>query len=134
MSSTILYKVGPKKVGIRGEQLKYVARPFYAPKLSEKDIIDRIRDNYMGITRGMIHSVLDAVVNEFHNQLFNGHPVKLTGLGTFRISFNSEAHDTPDTLTADAIHNPRIIFVPDISLRREVKDGIVFEEIGKQSV
>ena len=125
---TFPFKVGPKKVGLRGQQLKYVARPYYATKLSEADILNTIVRNYDGLNKGELFSALDAIVNEFRNHLFSGHPVKLMGLGTFRVSFNSESHDTPEGFTSKDIKNPRIIFIPDKGLREEMKKEIVFEE------
>lgn len=128
MSSTFRFKVGPKKVGIRGQQLKYVARPFYASRLTEDNIIEQIVRNYHGLNKGMVYMVIDAILREFRNFLFYGHPVKLKDFGTFRVSFNSTSHDTPDGFTQEDIKNPRIIFTPDARLREELKREIEFEE------
>ena len=125
---TFRFKVGPKKVGIGGKQLKYVARPYYASKLSEDNIVEQIAETSAGINKGMIYSVLDAIIREFREQLFLGHPVKLAGLGTFRVSFDSESKDTPEGFSGADIKNPRIIFTPDMDLRREMSRVLKFEE------
>ena len=125
---TFRFKVGPKKVGIGGKQLKYVARPYYAPKLSEGNIIEQITETNTGVSKGMIYSVLEAIIHEFREQLFLGHPVKLAGLGTFRVSFDSESKDTPEGFSGADIKNPRIIFTPDMDLRREMSNVLKFEE------
>ena len=126
---TVLYKVGPKKVGLGGEQLKYVARPFYGPKQSETDTIDQIVRNYGGLRAYQIRGVVDAIVNDFQNQLMHGHPMKIAGLGTFRLSFNSTSHDTPEGFTAADIKNPHIVFIPDPKLKRMIRERVVFEEV-----
>ena len=125
---TFRFKVGPKKVGLGGKQLKYVARPYYAGKQSEKDIVKQTVENTRGVNEDIIYSVLEAVTQEFREHLFLGHPVKLAGLGTFRISFDSATHDSPDDFTATDIKNPRIIFTPDMSLRREMAQVLRFQE------
>ena len=122
------FKVGPKKVGIGGKQLKYVARPCYAPKLNKDDIVEQIAENNRGVNKGMIYGVLEAINQEFRHFLLNGHPVNLAGLGTFRVSFDSESKDEPVGFTDADIKNPRIIFTPDIALRREMLKELKFEE------
>ena len=126
--ATIWFKVGPKKVGLRGQQLKYVARPFYGPKQSEQDTIDQIVRNYDGLRAYQVHGVVEAIVNDFQNQLMHGHPVKIAGLGTFRLSFNSVSHDNPDDFTAADIKNPHIVFIPDPKLKRMIRERVVFEK------
>ena len=125
---TILFKVGPKKVGLGAEQLKYVARPFYGPKQSEGDTIKQIVRNYHGIHPYQIRGVIDAIVNDFQNQLMHGHPMKIAGLGTFRLSFNSTSHDTPEAVTAEDIKNPHIVFIPDPELKKIIRERVVFEK------
>lgn len=125
---TFRFKVGPKKVGLGGKQLKYVARPYYAGKQNEKDIVKQMVENTHGVNEGMIYSVLEAVIQEFREHLFLGHPVKLAGLGTFRVSFDSATHDSPNDFTAADIKNPRIIFTPDMSLRKEMAQVLQFQE------
>lgn len=126
--ATFLFKVGPKKVGLRGEKLKYVARPFYGPKQSEKDTIEQISRNYDGLRPYQIRGAVDAIVNDFQNQILQGHPMKIAGLGTFRLSFNSASHDTPEEVTAEDIRNPHIVFQPDPELKRLIRETVVFEE------
>ena len=125
---TFRFKVGPKKVGLRGEQLKYVARPFYASRMTEDDIIESIVRNYSGTNKGMVAMVLDAIQREFRNHLFHGHTIRLRNFGTFRLSFNSASHDSPNDFKAEDIKNPHIVFTPDISLRRDLKSELTFEE------
>ena len=126
---TFRFKVGPKKVGLGGKQLKYVARPYYAPKLEEDKVVSQIANINMGVNRGVIYMVLEAIISEFRHFLFQGHPVKLAGLGTFRVSFGSEAKDSPEGFTEADIKNLRILFTPDINLRRELLSELRFEEI-----
>ena len=126
---TILFKAGPKKVGLRGTQLKYVARPFYGAKQSEGDTIKQIVRNYRGIQPYQVHGAIDAIVNDFQNQLMHGHPMKIAGLGTFRLSFNSASHDTPEAVTAEDIRNPHIVFIPDPELKRIIRERVVFEKV-----
>ncbi len=122
----IPFKVGPKKVGIQGKKLRYVARPHCAPKLKEMDIIEQVIRNYGGVNKGEVVGVLDALANEFRNMLFLGHAVKLMGFGTFRISFSSDSYETPEEVTPESIRNARIIFTPDKTLKNDMKKNAVF--------
>ncbi len=123
----MLYKVGSKKVGIGGKRKGYVARPYYATKQNELDIIRQVARNYGGVNEGEVYAVLQALANAFEDTLFHGHPVKLPGFGTFRISFSSRSHPTPGAVSADDISDPRIIFTPDPRLRKILKEQTTFE-------
>lgn len=126
--STCFFKVGPKKVGIGGKKLKYVARPYYVPKQSENDTIEQIVRNFDGLRPYQVRGVVDAIVNDFHNQIMKGHPMKIAGLGTFRLSFNSTSRDTPEGFTSADILNPHIIFTPEKKLKNYIQTHVVFEE------
>ena len=127
--NTFRFKVGPKKVGIGGRKLRYVARPYYAVKLNEDTVVRQIAELNMGVSKGVVYSVLEAIISEFKQFLFLGHPVKLAGLGTFRLSFDSESKDSPEGFTAADIKNLRILFRPDVELKKEMYAKVKFEEM-----
>lgn len=126
----MMFKVGPKKVGLGGKVLRYVARPFYAPRLTDRDILRSVVKNYAGLTQGEVFSVCDAVANEFRNHLFLGHPVRMMGLGTFRVSFGSKSHARRGDVTHEDISHARILFTPEPELLNELREEMEFVEEG----
>ena len=122
----MMYKVGTKKVGFGQQQKRYVARPLYAPKLNGRDILRSVVNNYAGLTQGEVFSVCDAVANEFRNHLFMGHPVRLMGLGTFRVSWDSKSHERAGEVSAADISRARILFTPEAALLGELKSETEF--------
>ncbi len=116
--STIRFKVGPKKVGFQQQKVKYVARPKYGNKMGEKEILDNIEESYGGAKRGEVQMALDAVVRQFSKFMMEGHPIRLSWLGTFRVSFDSKSKDSPEGFSKKDIKNPRIIFTPDKELKK----------------
>ncbi|MCR4614081.1 MAG: HU family DNA-binding protein [Bacteroidaceae bacterium] len=128
----MMFKVGPKKVGLGGKNLRYVARPFYAARLSDRDILCSVARNYAGLTKGEVFSVCDAVANEFRNHLFMGHTVRLMGLGTFRVSFDSVSKERRSEVKAEDISHPRVLFTPEPELLDELRNETKYVEEGKE--
>ena len=128
----MMFKTGPKKVGFGQQTTKYVARPFYAPRMTDRDILRSVTRNYAGLTQGEVFSVCDAVANEFRNHLFTGHPVRLMGLGTFRVSFDSASKERPEQVTQEDIRHARILFTPEPELLEELREEMEFVEEGKE--
>lgn len=129
----MLFKVGPKKVGLRGKIRRYVARPFYAARLTDRDILRSVTRNYAGLTQGEVFSVCDAVANEFRNHLFMGHAVRLMGLGTFRVSFDSASKERPEQVTQEDISHARVLFTPEPELLDELRKDTEYVEYGKET-
>ena len=61
--------------------------------------------------------------------MMNGHTIHLEDFGSFKISFDSASKETPDGFTDKDIKNPRIIFIPDIRLRKKIKESLFFTEM-----
>ena len=49
-----------------------------------------------GIEQSEIAVVSDAVMKQLNELLFNGHPIKVTGLGTFKLGISSEGVSAAD--------------------------------------
>ena len=122
------FKVGPKKVGFGDQKTKYVARPYYAPKIDKDSLYEAVRES-SGVQKGRVVDVVEALITQFEQLMMNGHVIHLENFGTFRISFESKSKETPDGFSDKDIKNPRIIFTPDIKLRKKVKESLFFKEI-----
>ena len=122
------FKVGPKKVGFENQRTVYVARPYYASKIDKDSLYDNVMQS-SGVKKEKVVGVVDALITQFEQLMMNGHTIQFGDLGTFRISFESASKDTPDGFTDKDIKNPRIIFTPDIKLRKKVKESLFFTEM-----
>lgn len=49
-----------------------------------------------GVEQAQVAIIFDAVAKQIKEQLFNGHPIKVEGLGTFKIGVNSEGWGEAD--------------------------------------
>lgn len=128
----MMFKVGPKKVGFGQQRKNYVARPYYAPRITDRDLLRSVVKNYRGLTQGEVFSVCDAVANEFRNHLFMGHPVRLMGLGTFRVSWDSASKEHPEEVSAEDIGRCRVLFTPEPELLDEMREEMEFVERGSE--
>ncbi len=122
------FKVGPKKVGFRNQRTVYVARPYCASKIDKDSLYDYVKES-SGVQKEKVVRVMDALITQFEQLMMNGHTIHLGDFGTFKISFSSTSKDTPDGFTDKDIKNPRIIFTPDIRLRKKVKERLFFTEM-----
>lgn len=122
------FKVGPKKVGFGNQRTAYVARPYYASKIDKHSLYESIMDS-SGIKKDKVVGVVDALITQFEQLMMNGHTIHLEDFGSFKISFDSASKETPDGFTDKDIKNPRIIFIPDIRLRKKIKESLFFTEM-----
>jgi hypothetical protein len=71
---------------------------------------------------------MNAVLNEFHNFMLNGHSVELPGLGYFRFSFSAKAAKSEDELKEKGLQmkRKRVLFRPNTLIREELS-AVTFE-------
>ena len=77
-----------------------------------------------------MRSAMNAVLNEFHNFMLNGHSVELPGLGYFRFSFSAKMSKTPEELKEKGLKlkRKRVLYRPNI-LIREGLDAINYQMV-----
>jgi predicted histone-like DNA-binding protein len=78
------------------------------------------------LSSGYVQSVLSNIVEVLPLLLKLGQPVKLEGVGTFRISVTSEWPAVDNELSAHHISGVKIVFLPGAELKRSA-GNITFE-------
>ena len=114
------------KVATRKQRIAYmkkemiVTKPVYYETVKEKELLEAAARNN-GIKKGVINTAVEAVINEFKNFLFKGHPVVIPGLGTFKVRLQAHACETSDLDNAgvSAVYRRGISYVADKELKQE---------------
>jgi nucleoid DNA-binding protein len=81
-----------------------------------------------------MRSAMNAVLNEFHNFMLNGHSVELPGLGYFRFSFSAKAAKSEEDLKEKGLQmkRKRVLFRPNILIREELS-AVNFEMVADKT-
>ncbi len=117
------------KVAPRKQRIAYmkkdmiVTKPVYYPTVDKDELLEAASRNN-NIKPSTIQVAIDAVLNEFQNFLFKGHPVTLPGLGTFKVRIQAHAVDVEDLKNAGvaAVYNRSITYRIDRKLKQACKD------------
>lgn len=99
------------------EKNLYMIRAIRYSTISGDELVDAASRNSQ-VNKGVLRSATNAVLNEFHNFLMNGHSVELPGIGYFRFSFSAKA---PETLAEPKengvqITRKRVLYRPNVTL------------------
>ena len=105
----------------------YVTRPVYYARITGDELLDRAADNSK-LRKSEIYLAAEAITREFRNFLQNGHAVTIPEIGTFRFSFRAHATDTLEEAGAEQVYRRRIMFQPNVSLKR-LLSGISLEDV-----
>ena len=100
---------------------KYYAIPVNTGKISLDDMASRIARS-SSLTRGDVLNVLTNLIDEIPDYLKDGKSVQLGELGTLRMSFSSEGTEKPEILNADKIRNIKVVFIPGMKLKHELRN------------
>ena len=125
------YKLVQKKHPMKpAEAPKWYATGNSAQQLSGRAMVKAATAN---TTTGAaeMQAALDLLSEFIPKQLRQGHSLNIPGMGTFRLSFNSEGVDDIGDFHAESmIRNPRVIFTPCQELKEAVRQGLTFENNG----
>ena len=123
----LIKKVNPQK---RQEPGKWYATPKSETPLSGKAMTHAATANTTTAPIEM-EAALELLAKFVPQQLQQGHTVKISGLGTFRLTFKSDGVEDINSFRANCmIKNARIVFTPSKELRESVLSGLSFEDGG----
>lgn len=99
------------------EKNLYMIRAIRYSTISGEELVDAASRNSQ-VNKGVLRSATNAVLNEFHNFLMNGHSVELPGIGYFRFSFNAKAPETLAELKENGVQitQKRVLYRPNVTL------------------
>lgn len=99
------------------EKNLYMIRAIRYSTISGDELVDAASRNSQ-VNKGVLRSATNAVLNEFHNFLMNGHSVELPGIGYFRFSFNAKAPETLAELKKNGVQikQKRVLYRPNVTL------------------
>lgn len=99
------------------EKNLYMIRAIRYSTISGDELVDAASRNSQ-VNKGVLRSATNAVLNEFHNFLMNGHSVELPGIGYFRFSFNAKAPKTLAELKENGVQitRKRVLYRPNVTL------------------
>lgn len=123
----LVQKVNPHD---RDAEKKWYAVPSSDSPLSAKALAKAATANTSTAPIEM-EAAMEHLANYIPQQLLQGHTVKVSGLGTFRVIFKSSGVSHPSEFNASTmIKEPRILFTPEPALRESVINGLSFENGG----
>jgi len=116
------------KVTARKQRIAYmkkdmvVTKPVYYETITKDELLDAASRNN-NIKPSTIQVAIDAVLNEFQNFLFKGHPVTLPGLGTFKVRIQAKAVEVGSKdFGVPAVYNRSISYRIDKKLKQMCKE------------
>jgi predicted histone-like DNA-binding protein len=100
-------------------------KKFYAKLKSGDDVsFEELAEEISKVSSlnyGEVMGALGTLIVFIEIQLRHGRPVRLSTLGTFYLSLNSEGVDTDEELTSDAIKKANIRFRPGKRLKKLIR-------------
>ncbi len=108
-------------------EIKYRLTPFYSYKVGLDELAEEMSRS-SSINKSDITGVIGALIPEFIGHLLKGGIVEVEEIGSFRLSISSKGRDKPDETSIEDIRGWKIIFRPDIRLKKELS-RIKFEKI-----
>lgn len=96
--------------------------------ISGEELVDAASRN-SNVNKGVLRSATNAVLNEFHNFLMNGHSVELPGIGYFRFSFSAKAPETLAELKEKGVKitQKRVLYRPNVTLATKLNEINILE-------
>ena len=96
--------------------------------ISADELVDAASRN-SNVNKGVLRSATNAVLNEFHNFLMNGHSVELPGIGYFRFSFSAKAPETLAELKEKGVEitQKRVLYRPNVALASKLNEINILE-------
>lgn len=98
--------------------LKFLARLRKKKTIGFDEIADRIQAR-SSMTKGDAYGVLLQTSDIIFEELMEGNPVEIEGIGTLYPVFNAKAVNTLEEVTADTITRRKIAFRPTKKLREK---------------
>lgn len=113
------------------EKHLYMIRAIRYSTISGDELVDAASRNSQ-VNKGVLRSATNAVLNEFHNFLMNGHSVELPGIGYFRFSFSAKAPETLAELKEKGVEikQKRVLYRPNVALMTKI-NAITVEDTQK---
>ncbi len=100
-------------------------KKFYAKLESGDDVsFEELADlisKVSNLNYGEVTGALGTLIEIIEIQLRHGRPVRLSTLGTFYLTLNSEGYDSEEELTSDAIRKANIRFRPGKRLKKMIR-------------
>lgn len=91
------------------------------------DVIARQVAGRSSLSVGDVKNVLTNFLEEIPTFLLLNHAVELADFGNLRISFGSKGAATAEEFSVKMMKEPKIIFTPNIKMKKRIKDEITFE-------
>lgn len=115
------------------DKTAYKKRPIRYSTISADELVNAAVRNSQ-VSAGVMRSAMNAVLNEFHNFMLNGHSVELPGLGYFRFSFSAKAAESEEALKEKGLQmkRKRVLFRPNILIREELS-AVNFEMVADKT-
>lgn len=110
------------------EKNLYTIRAVRYSTISADELVDAASRN-SNVNKGVLRSATNAVLNEFHNFLMNGHSVELPGIGYFRFSFSAKAPETLAELKEKGVEitQKRVLYRPNVALASKLNEINILE-------
>lgn len=107
---------------------RYVALPLRYSTIAYKDIV-YYAAKAAHVPESSIEVAMDALYDALSYFVLNGHNVKIDGLGTFAFGINAYAQDDISAAGADAVHNMKIMYLAEMSLRQMLNNVAITTQI-----
>lgn len=108
-------------------KMKYHATPFWNGKVPKNQFHSEI-SQMCTANSADVKAVMDAASTVLLNHILNGDIVEIDELGTFRISFSADGHDSDKKVSASDIRDIRILFKANPDLKKSAKT-VQFERL-----
>jgi predicted histone-like DNA-binding protein len=127
----IKFKVVAKgQPGVPGGGVKkYYANPVMEDELDLDELTESI-EKICTVSGADIRAVVYALVDVATNGLGNSRIIRLSDLGSLRVSLNSEGKDTPGEVKSSSIKKASIIFTPGPRLKEMLARAKFVKEEG----
>ena len=107
---------------------RYVALPLRYSTIAYKDIV-YYAAKAAHVPESSIEVAMDALYDALSYFVLNGHNVKIDGLGTFAFGINAYAQDDISAAGADAVHNMKVMYLAEMSLRQMLNNVAITTQI-----
>lgn len=107
---------------------RYVALPLRYSTIAYKDIV-YYAAKAAHVPESSIEVAMDALYDALSYFVLNGHNVRIDGLGTFAFGINAYAQDDIAAAGADAVHNMKIMYLAEMSLRQMLNNVAISTQI-----
>lgn len=107
---------------------RYVALPLRYSTIAYKDIV-YYAAKAAHVPESSIEVAMDALYDALSYFVLNGHNVKIDGLGTFAFGINAYAQVDSAEAGADAVHNMKVMYLPEMSLRQMLNNVAISTQI-----